>query len=88
MTHGHGTPAAAHLQDVVLGDGGDDPVVGRIPREVGDLAGVAAVDEQQLRRAILRILVGLQGRTYLVMQYLAVSIMLRQQKTTKKKRNA
>jgi hypothetical protein len=50
----------AHLQDVVLGHRCDDPVVAGIPSKVGDLGGVAAVDEEQLRRAILRILRGLQ----------------------------
>ena len=77
-----------HLQDVVLGDRGDDPVVGRVPCKVGDLAGVAAVDEQQLRRPVLRVLVGLQGRKQSVMRNFAASILLRHQKTMRKKRNA
>eukprot|EP00982_Pelagococcus_subviridis_P001136 9085-Pelagococcus_subviridis.AAC.5 len=47
------------LQDVILRDGRDDHVVVSVPREIGDLAGVPAVDEHQLRRAVLRVLRGL-----------------------------
>lgn len=50
------TAASSHLQDVVLGDGGDNPVVGRVPSEVGDLAGMPAVDKQQLGGPVLRLL--------------------------------
>lgn len=48
-----------HLHDVVLGHGADDPRLVGVPAEVGDLGGVAAVDEEQLGRAVLRILGGL-----------------------------
>ena len=45
-----------HLHDVVLADRADDPGVVGVPAEVGDLGRVAAVDEQQLRRAVLGVL--------------------------------
>ena len=43
------------LQDVVLRNTAHDPVLGGVPVEVGNLGGVPAVDEEQLRRAVLRV---------------------------------
>ena len=40
-----------HLHYIVLGDRADDPGFSWVPREVGDLGGVPAVDEQQLGRS-------------------------------------
>lgn len=50
---------AAHLQDVVLCHRGHHPLVAAVPSKVGDLGGVAAVDEEQLGGAVLRVLGGL-----------------------------
>lgn len=44
------------LEDVVLGDAGHHPLLRGVPREVRDLARVPAMDEEQLRRPVLRIL--------------------------------
>ena len=51
------------LHDVVLADGADDPGVVGVPAEVGDLGRVAAVDEQQLGRAVLGVLRALRKET-------------------------
>ena len=46
----------AHLHDVVLRDGADDPSFSWVPREVRNLCSVPAMDEEQLRRSVLCIL--------------------------------
>ena len=56
------THSPTHLHDVVLADRADDPGVVGVPAEVGDLGRVAAVDEQQLGRAVLRVLGALKRR--------------------------
>lgn len=45
-----------HLQDVVLRHGGHHPVVVGVPRQVADLGGVPAVNEQQLGGPVLSVL--------------------------------
>ena len=54
--------STTHLHDVVLADGTDDPGVVGVPAEVGDLGRVAAVDEQQLGRAVLGVLGALERK--------------------------
>mmetsp|Transcript_43677 Transcript_43677/g.91142 ORF Transcript_43677/g.91142 Transcript_43677/m.91142 type:complete len:287 (-) Transcript_43677:551-1411(-) len=45
-----------HLEHVILRNTRHHPLVVRVPAEVGDLGRVATVDEEQLRRAVLRVL--------------------------------
>merc|ERR1719462_76726 len=45
-----------HLHYIVLGDRADDPGLSWVPREVGDLGGVPAVDEEQLGRSVFCVL--------------------------------
>ena len=51
--------SCSHLEDVVLSDGRNDPVIVRVPRKVGDLRGVTSVNEEELRGAVLGVLGGL-----------------------------
>lgn len=44
------------LENVILRHAGNHPVVVLVPGKVGDLARVAAVDEEQLRGAVFRVL--------------------------------
>ena len=48
-----------YLKDVVFSDGGDDPWFIGVPTKVGDLTGVAAMDEEELRRTIFFFIIGL-----------------------------
>ena len=48
--------ADAHLHDVVFGDRADDPRIVGVPGEVGNLGGVAAVDEEEFGRTVLGVL--------------------------------
>lgn len=52
----------AYLQNVVLSNRGDYPILAwvDVPGKVRDLAGVASMDEEQLRRPIFSIFRGLQ----------------------------
>merc|ERR1712012_1369072 len=45
-----------HLHYIVLGDRADDPGFSWVPREVRDLGGVTAVDEEQLGRSVFCVL--------------------------------
>jgi len=47
------------LHDVVFGHGADHPGLIRVPREVGDLGGVASVDKQKFWWSILNVIRGL-----------------------------
>lgn len=52
----HGGGRLPHLQHIVVGDRGNDPLVVAVPRKVNDFVRVAGVEKEQLRRPVFGVL--------------------------------